>query len=166
MHTHTKIAQLSIHLSTSLFFLVPCPCLSLLPYTPGLRPVWCSQTGALVYVSPPSGSLAWGCAGCLANGCTGAPASMGPPQLVVKFFCGLGSRISRRVSIWFGVRLLCGLLGSSITLLLRPTGQPCGMRRLQQMPLPPKHLLFPWVCHQQSHPPTTEVTTPRQTSPL
>ena len=50
-----KLLNFQFSLSTSLFFLVPCPCLSLMPYTSGLGLVWSSQRGAVAWVSPPSG---------------------------------------------------------------------------------------------------------------
>ena len=71
-------------------------------------------------------------------------------------FGWLGGRLSRRVSVRFGVRLLFGLglgLGGPVSLLLLPMGHCCSMRGIQQMPLNPKHLLFPWVLHPHLIPP-------------
>ena len=70
----------------------------------------------------------------------------------------LGGRLSRRVSVRFAGRLLFGdggLLNCRCSLLLLPMVDCCSMRGILQMPLNPKHLLFPWV-----PPPTTEITTP------
>ena len=57
-------------------------------------------------------------------------------------FGWLGGRLSRRVSVRFGVRLLFGLGGLG-SLLVLPMGHCCSMRGIQQMPLNPKYLLFP-----------------------
>ena len=82
----------------------------------------------------------------------------------------LRGRLSRQVRVPFGVRLLFalgGLLTCRCSLLLLPVGHWCSMRGIQQIPLNPKHLLFPWVFHPHSPPrpppPTTEVTTPGKT---
>ena len=67
----------------------------------------------------------------------------------------LGGRLTRRVSVRFGVRLLLGLGGlltCNCSLLLLPRGHCCSMRGIQHMPLNPKHLLFPWVFHSHSPP--------------
>ena len=69
----------------------------------------------------------------------------------------LGGRLGRRVSVRFGVRLLFGLGGlltCSSSLLLLPMGHCYNMRGIQQMPLNPKHVLFPWVFHPHSPPRT------------
>ena len=67
----------------------------------------------------------------------------------------LGGRLSRRVIVRLGIRLLFGLGGlltCSCSLLLLSMGHSCSMRGIQQMPLNPKHLLFPWVFHPHSPP--------------
>ena len=77
----------------------------------------------------------------------------------------LGGRLSRRVSVRFGVRLLYGLGGlltCSCSLLLLPMGHYYSMRGIKQMP-PTRNISFSPGCSIHTlppAPPTTEVTTP------
>ena len=188
MHTHTKIAKFSIFRVHCTTFFCPLSLLVLAAMNPragacrvlpkggpvglGFAPI----RGVVMYLgrwegcwSGPGVGSGIHLHGCGLRGSFGlGPRGLLSPGLGFKL-SRLGGQVSQRVSVWFGVRLLFGLGGLltwSCSLLLLLMGHCCSMRGMQQIPLHPKHLLFPWVFHPHSPPPpppTTKVTTPGET---
>ena len=150
---------------TSLFSLVPCPCLSLLHCTSGLGLVGSCQRGCVACISPPFGAWEWVWVGAWARGwaggCPWVSTSMGAASRAALGrgwgaylasdwglrFVGLGAGSSGGSTSGLGLGFFFGLLGISSTLLLLPMGRYCSMRGIQQQPLNTNHLLFPLVFH-------------------